>query len=94
MTEQISDGLAGLADKLAIKRSGWHRIEGPDGVALFPAVAVHTADSPAQRKLENAWEAKALAQNAEAEAMERANRLADKPTENALEARKGIVRGD
>lgn len=88
------DGLAALTERLAIKRSGWHRVEGPDGVALFPSVPVHTADSPAQRKLENIWSAKALAQNAEADAMERANRLEAKPVENTLAGRKQISRGD
>lgn len=95
MTEQTNDGLAVLAEKLAIKRSGWHRIEGPDGVAVFPSVPVYTADSPEQRRLENAWEAKAMAQAAESERMERANRIEGKPEENSLAARKAqITRGD
>ena len=93
MTEQ-TDGLAGLAERLAIKRSGWHRVEGPDGVALFPNVPVYTAGSPEQLKLENLWEEKALAQNAESERLKRANRLEGKAEVNTLAERKRIMRGD
>ena len=84
--EQI-DGLAGLAEQLLRKRSGWIWHENPEtgALALFPETAKNEAE----------WERRALAQNAEAEAMERANRLEAKPEENALAARKGtIVRGD
>ena len=84
MTEQTGDGLAALTEVLAIKRSGWHRVAGPDGVALFPETA----------KDVDAWEQRALAQNAEAEAMERANRLEAKAEVNSLAERKRIMRGD
>jgi len=95
MTEQ-TDGLDSIAERLNFKRLGWHRhVNSETGeIALFPSVRHHTADSPARLKLENAWEQKALAQNAKAEAMERANRLADKPAVNTLAERKRIARGD
>ena len=77
MTEQI-DGLAALTEVLAIKRSGWHRIEGPDGVALFPETA----------KDVDAWEQRALAMTAAQAPIH----LAPKPVENTLAAR--VVRAD
>ena len=84
------DGLAALTDKLAIKRSGWHRVEGPDGVALFPSVPRHAADSKEQLKLEREWEQKALAMHEAQEPVW----LDAKPEENTLAARKRIMRGD
>ena len=87
--EQI-DGLAALSDRLAIKRSGWHRIEGPDGVALFPNVPTFTAGSPEQAKLEREWEQRALAMHEAQEPV----RLDAKPEENTLAERKRIMRGD
>ncbi len=84
--EQI-DGLAGLAEQLSRKRSGWiwHENSETGALALFPETA----------KDVDAWEQRALAQNAEAEAMERANRLEAKAEVNTLAERKGqIFRGD
>ena len=81
----VIDSLDVLAHKLAIRRSGWHRVEGPGGSAFFPVTA----------KDVDAWESRATAQAAESEAMARANRLTPKPEENALAERKRqMTRGD
>lgn len=80
-SEQI-DGLAGLADRLAIMRSGWFRhVNAETGeFALFP----YTAKSEAE------WEQRALAMHEAQEPI----RLDAKPEENTLAARKRIMRGD
>ena len=85
MTMNKTDGLADLANKLAIKRSGWHRQENPEtgAVVLFPETATYDA----------AWEAKALAQSQEAEHLGASTLLDAKPLENTLAARR-ITRGD
>ena len=82
MTEQISDGLAALTEQLRRQRSGWFWVDNPEtgGFALFPNTAKNEAE----------WEQRALAMHNAQETI----RLAAKPTENTLEARKGIVRGD
>lgn len=64
-----TDGLAGLADALSIMRSGFHRIEGPGGVAVFPSQATD----------HDAWERRALAQSKESERLEVATRPQAKP---------------
>ena len=91
------EGLDAIAERLNFKRLGWHRHvnEETGDVALFPTVALHTADTPAQRQLEEKWQAKAMAQNEENERLERANRLAAKVEVNTLAERKAqITRGD
>lgn len=93
MTDAENDGLDLLANILAIRRSGLHRHENRESgaTALFPSVPMHTAGSAQQMALENTWEEKAIAQNAEAQRLEHANRLKPKVVENRL-AR--VVRGD
>ena len=92
MTKQ-TDGLDALADKLAIRRSGWHRHENSEtgAVVLFPSVPVYQQGSPEQRALEDAWQVKAVAQAAESERMERATRLEPKPRQNTMTR---VTRGD
>ncbi len=79
-----TDGLFDLASALAIRRSGWHRMGNSDNeyVAVFPI----------QAKNESEWEARAMAQSAEAERLEAATRPAPKPMETGI--RRNIVRGD
>ena len=77
------DGLERLAEVLARKRSGWHWHEHSETgeVSLFPETA----------KSEHGWEASALAMHE----AQKTIRLVDKPEENSLAARKGvIIRGD
>ncbi|MEX0922111.1 MAG: hypothetical protein WDZ84_04995 [Rhodovibrionaceae bacterium] len=76
-----TDGLSELSNALAIKRSGFHRVEGPGGVAVFPMQATDDA----------AWEQRALAQTKEAEEMEAATRPAPRPLPEGLMR---TIRGD
>jgi len=84
MSENEIDGLGALANVLAIKRSGWHRVENPENgaVGLFPLTATDESD----------WAQRALAQAQEAERMERETRPAPKPLVNAYAER--LRRGD
>lgn len=88
MTDNI-DGLDDLYERLNRKRSGWHwQINSETGAtALFPSVPVYAANSPEQRALEDAWEARAIQMHENQEAI----RLAAKPKENAMTR---ITRGD
>ena len=91
MTEEI-DGLDILYQRLAIRRMGWHRHEHSTSgeTAYFPSVKVHPSGSTEQRKLEDAWEQRALAMHAGQEMI-----LPEaKPLENVLAERTKIARGD
>ena len=79
--EQI-DGLAGLAEQLLRKRSGWIWHENPEtgALALFPETAKNEAE----------WERRALDMHEAQETI----RLEAKPEVNTLAERKRIIRGD
>ena len=79
--EQI-DGLAGLAEQLSRKRSGWIWHENPEtgALALFPETAKNEAE----------WERRALDMHEAQETI----RLEAKPEVNTLAERKRIIRGD
>lgn len=77
-----NDGLAGLADALAIKRSGFHRVVGPGGhVAVFPMQAAN----------EEAWQARALQQTKDSEALEARTRPEPRPASDGI---RRVTRGD
>ena len=69
-----TDGLGDLAHALSVMRSGFHRIEGPGGVAVFPMQAANEAE----------WEARALAQAQAAERLEVATRPVAKPSPDGI----------
>jgi hypothetical protein len=50
------DPFEAMEHTLAVKRSGFHRAEGPQGFAAFPVVPNYSSRSEAQRKLESDWE--------------------------------------
>jgi len=79
--EQI-DGLAGLAEQLLRKRSGWIWHENPEtgALALFPETAKNEAE----------FEQRALDMHEAQETI----RLEAKPEVNTLAERKRIIRGD
>ena len=80
MTDEIDDGLSGLAHVLAIRRSGYHRhVNTRTGaVVIFPEMA----------KNEHEWERRAL----EMHSAQLVITLAAKPQENTFADR--IARGD
>jgi len=86
MDEKQTDGLSALADALAIRRSGWHRVENPESgaIAYFPVTANDVEE----------WEQRALAQARESERLGASTQPDAKPLQNSLQERVNILRGD